>query len=106
MPRRDKTGPTGAGPMTGRGFGSCAVGDAEDRGIGFGTGRGLGRGRRSGRGFGRGFDRGFGRGSGRGFSRGYGMYSDTSKSQKELLNDRKSFLQSRLEAIEKQLEDL
>jgi flagellar biosynthesis/type III secretory pathway protein FliH len=92
--------------MTGRGFGSCAASDAEDRGIGFGTGRGLGRGRRSGRGFGRGFDRGFGRGSGKGFSRGYGMYSDISKSQKELLNERKGFLQSRLEAIEKQLEDL
>jgi hypothetical protein len=34
------------------------------------------------------------------------MNRDSSKSQKELLNDRKSFLQSRLEAIEKQLEDL
>jgi len=32
--------------------------------------------------------------------------ADTSKSQKERLNERKSFLQSRLEAIEKQLEDL
>ncbi len=102
MPRRDKTGPMGAGPMTGRGFGSCAGNDAEDRGIGFGMGRGLGRGRR----FGRHCDRGFGRGAGRGFGRGYGMYSDTSKSQKEWLNERKSFLQSRLEAIEKQLEDL
>jgi len=102
MPRRDKTGPMGAGPMTGRCFGLCAGNDAEDRGIGFGMGRGLGRGRR----FGRNCDRGIGRGAGRGFGRGYGMYSDTSKSQKEWLNERKSFLQSRLEAIEKQLEDL
>jgi hypothetical protein len=65
-------------------------------------GRGLGRGRR----FGRNCDRGFGRGAGRGFGRGYGMYSDISKPQKERLNERKSFLQSQLEAIEKQLEDL
>ena len=38
MPYRDKTGPQGLGPMTGRGFGPC--GD----GIGFGRGRGMGRG--------------------------------------------------------------
>jgi hypothetical protein len=41
-----------------------------------------------------------------GFGRGYGMYSDISKPQKERLNERKSFLQSQLEAIEKQLEGL
>jgi len=88
--------------MTGRGFGSCAGNDAEDRGIGFGMGRGLGRGRR----FGRNCDRGFGRGAGRVLVAGTACTADTSKSQKERLNERKSFLQSRLEAIEKQLEDL
>ncbi len=98
MPRRDKTGPMGLGSMTGRGFGPCAGNNADERGIGFGMGRGLGRGRRSGR--------GFGRGGGRGFGFGYGMNRETARSQKEKLNDRKSFLQRQLEAIEKQLEDL
>lgn len=38
MPNRDKTGPQGQGPMTGRGFGPCCDGR------GFGRGRGMGRG--------------------------------------------------------------
>ncbi len=37
MPNRDKTGPAGQGPATGRGFGLCGKG----RGFGFGFGRGL-----------------------------------------------------------------
>jgi hypothetical protein len=60
MPRGDRTGPQGLGPMTGRGAGYCAgyplAGYANPvSGRGFGYGRGLGRG-----GFGRGFKRGFG----------------------------------------------
>ena len=61
MPRGDRTGPEGAGPMTGRGAGYCAgysvpgyMNPVE------GYGRGWGRGR--GRGFGRGWRRGYGRG--------------------------------------------
>jgi len=61
MPRGDRTGPGGTGPMTGRGAGYCAgypvPGYANPVG---GYGRGFGRGR--GRGFGRGGGRGFGRG--------------------------------------------
>ena len=61
MPRGDRTGPEGAGPMTGRGAGYCAgysvPGYANPVG---GYGRGWGRGR--GRGFGRGYRGGFGRG--------------------------------------------
>jgi hypothetical protein len=57
MPRGDRTGPWGAGPMTGRGAGYCASysvpGYANPVG---GYGRGWGRGR--GRGFGRGWGRG------------------------------------------------
>lgn len=50
MPGFDKTGPTGAGPKTGRGMGPCGGGQ------GFGGGRGgLGRGMGAGRGFGRRF---------------------------------------------------
>ena len=42
MPRGDRTGPLGRGPMTGRGLGYCAGYDAP----GFMFGRGFGRGRR------------------------------------------------------------
>lgn len=38
MPRLDKTGPRGAGPMTGRGLGPCG------RGMGYGRGYGRGMG--------------------------------------------------------------
>lgn len=60
MPRGDRTGPAGMGPMTGRGAGYCAgfqvPGFANPVG-----GRGhLGRGRGGGWGRGRGFGRGFG----------------------------------------------
>jgi hypothetical protein len=62
MPRGDRTGPIGSGPMTGRGMGYCA-GFAGPGfmypGPGYGYGRGFG--------FGRGFGRGFGYGRGRGW---------------------------------------
>ena len=50
MPRGDKTGPRGEGPMTGGGFGVCNLEDkpTEKNFFGFfrrGLGRGLGRGR-------------------------------------------------------------
>lgn len=47
MPNRDRTGPTGAGPMTGRGMGYCGRTDRSENmrfGRGFG---GLGRGWRN-----------------------------------------------------------
>ncbi|MFY9375325.1 MAG: DUF5320 domain-containing protein, partial [Kiritimatiellia bacterium] len=43
MPRGDRTGPQGAGPMTGRGAGTCA-GAATPGYAGGGYGRGGGRG--------------------------------------------------------------
>jgi hypothetical protein len=63
MPRGDRTGPNGMGPMTGRAAGYCAGYDRPgfaNPGIGgrMGFGRGLGHGFRGG--FGRGFGRGFG----------------------------------------------
>lgn len=61
MPRGDKTGPYGAGPMTGRAAGYCAgytvPGYINPR-----------------RGYGRGWGRGFGRGWRRGFGRGWHVY--------------------------------
>ncbi|MGB6837179.1 MAG: DUF5320 domain-containing protein [Dehalococcoidia bacterium] len=92
MPRGDRTGPVGLGPMTGRAAGYCGGygmpgfmnpygGRAAVRGFPFGLGRGPGPGPygyvaapyafgpfgRWGRGFG--FGRGGGRGRGRGFYR-------------------------------------
>ena len=74
MPRGDKRGPNGMGPMTGRRLGYCAgydapefTSDAPGRG-GAGYGRGYGFGRRGGMGFGPGS--GFGRG--RSFGHGWG----------------------------------
>lgn len=54
MPRGDRTGPAGEGPMTGRGAGLCAGNKQQEtaapprdgRGKGRGTGRGQGRGGR------------------------------------------------------------
>ncbi len=55
MPNRDKTGPEGKGPMTGRKLGLCTDGPAGSagRGLGRGQGQGQGRGRNTGRGLGR-----------------------------------------------------
>jgi hypothetical protein len=58
MPRGDRTGPWGAGPMTGRAAGYCA---------GYAVPGYMNPGRGYGRGWGRGFRRGWGRGFGRGW---------------------------------------
>jgi len=42
MPNRDKTGPMGQGPSTGRGLGPCGGGVRRGFGCGRGFGRGLG----------------------------------------------------------------
>ena len=68
MPRGDRTGPNGKGPLTGRGMGPCVTNDstsAVPRGTGLGAGRGLGLGRGAGAGQGAGLGRGAGRGIGR-----------------------------------------
>jgi hypothetical protein len=44
MPRGDRTGPAGAGPMTGRGMGTCAGFNQPGFVTGGGFGRGAGRG--------------------------------------------------------------
>ena len=58
MPRGDRTGPMGAGPMTGRAAGFCA-GNTAPGYANFGGGRGRGMGFGRGGGFGRGFGRGW-----------------------------------------------
>lgn len=96
MPRRDGTGPMGAGSLTGRGLGSCTGANAVKYGVGLGLGLGLGLACRH----------GFGRGYGRGFARGIAVNQPSSKTQEERLKEQKDVLKSRLEAIDKQLENL
>jgi len=87
MPGRDGTGPAGAGPITGGGFGVCAGGAP-----GCGAGRGLGR--RGGRGYGRGFG---------------GCASpdrDGSMTRKDVLSEQKKLLEGRLDFVNKQLDEL
>ncbi|MEA2031609.1 MAG: DUF5320 domain-containing protein [candidate division Zixibacteria bacterium] len=75
MPRGDRTGPMGAGVMTGRGAGLCAGYDVpgymnQSAGRGFGRGFGYGGGHGFGRGMGGGFGHGF-QGGGRGWRNQY-----------------------------------
>ena len=86
MPRGNGTGPMGAGSMTGRGLGPCADANAVNYDGGFGQGMGLGR--------------------RRGFGRGFGLNQNSSKTQKEVLQEQKDILKSRLDVIDKQLENL
>lgn len=90
MPRRDGTGPMGAGSMTGRGLGLCTGASAVKYGAGLGMGLGLA----------------CRRGFGRGFGRGFAGNAASSKTQKELLSEQKTLLQERLDVIDKQLENL
>lgn len=82
MPQKDKTGPMGAGPMTGRGMGRCA--DS--------SGSGLGRGR------------GYGRTMCGWFYRKYRNMSENDK--KELLKEEISDLKEELQMVEKELGEL
>lgn len=90
MPRGDGTGPVGDGPMSGRGFGSCAGANAG--GYGAGTGYGFGRGRRF--------------GCRQGYGMNYAADPATAKPKKELLEEQKQLLQNKLDIISKQLENL
>jgi len=72
MPGMDRSGPNGAGPMTGRGAGDCTSDEQGNTTAGVGRGMGRGAGRGMGRGAGRGMGRGAGRGMGRGMGRGVG----------------------------------
>jgi len=87
MPRGDRTGPMGNGPMTGRRMGNCA----EDGSTGFGF-------------FGRGF--GLNRARGFGIGRNTGWFSDTGNpgvSEKTILENGIRVLKDQLSSLEKQL---
>ena len=78
MPRGDRTGPMGEGPMTGLKRGDCANGTT-----GFGMGRGFGR--------------GFGFGRGRGF--GWRWQDESNKATEE------ASLKSTIEVLKNQLKN-
>lgn len=90
MPRRDGSGPMGAGSITGRGLGVCTGVNTVNYGAGFGAGLGVG----------------CRRGFGRRFVGNYNVDQTYSKTQKEVLQEQKDLLHSRLEVIDKQLENL
>ncbi len=89
MPRFDKTGPRGMGPMTGRGLGYCR------------PRRFYGRGMRYGLRYGRG--RGFGYGPV--YGRDIGDYVLNPEEEKAILEEEKTYLKARLNEVNKILED-
>ena len=93
MPGGDKSGPTGMGAFTGRGFGYCTgAATVTNYGAGFGGVPRLGLGHR----------RGFGRGrviSG-------SIDQDIAEMPKKLLQNQKDLLKRRLDAIDKRLEEM
>ncbi|MBP8641176.1 MAG: DUF5320 domain-containing protein [Oscillospiraceae bacterium] len=86
MPRRDGTGPMHTGPMNGRGLGSCTGKNTVKNDTGFGLGLTCRR--------------------GRGFGRCATANVDSSITRKELLQEQKFVLQSRIHALEIQIESL
>jgi len=97
MPGRDGTGPAGAGPMTGGGWGDCGP-RGITRGIGWGVGRG--------RGFARGRGRGFGWNRGTGFGRGLGFVGGGMAGGPAPYAADGDSLRRQLDAIEDQLSSL
>ncbi len=111
MPGFDRTGPTGAGPMTGGARGLCNPANAGYNPRfteGFSYGRGLG--------LRRGFRGGFGpdRGWGRGFGRGYEWYPPAvgpdypagASDEIDMLKADANYMQKSLDAIYKRIEKL
>ena len=103
MPRGDRTGPDGMGPMTGRGLGYCA--GYESPGFTKGVPRG---GAGYGRGYGFGHTRGFG--YGRGFYQnpyyGYHSYSYSKEDEEQMLSDELKMIKEQANNIEKRLDEL
>lgn len=126
MPGFDRTGPMGAGPMTGGARGFCNpayAGYGPSYGGGFVSGRGLGRGRGRGfrRGVGPGFGQGFGRGRGYGPAFGsrafypawgagsapaYGPYNMNPQDEASMLRDEAEYIKQELDSINKRIEEL
>jgi len=85
MPGKDKTGPQGAGSMTGRRMGYCA--DNENQQSGF-------------------FGRGSGMGMGRGNKRGFGFGSQGGRNSAFVSNTEKSSVENEISNLKNQLASL
>lgn len=92
MQGTDRRGPMNAGPMTGRGLGYCTGARPARYGTSRGMGPGLGLACR--------------RGFGRAYGMGYEFDEANQPTDKDILEEQKAILQERLEAIEKELEDM
>jgi len=110
MPRGDRTGPNGMGPMTGRAAGYCAGNDEAGWTTAPGAfGRGFRRAGRMGAGFGR---RRGGFGPGRGFAYGpgprggYGYAPREDSYEPASPENRRRVLRTELEALEERMEFL
>lgn len=106
MPRGDRTGPEGFGPLTGRRMGYCVENDRP----GFANiNTGYGRGFMGVQGYGRGMGMGFRRGYGRGMGRGYGNFypeNAPNVSEKTVLENEIRTLKDQLSSLEKQLSNV
>jgi hypothetical protein len=106
MPGLDRSGPMGAGPMTGGRRGICGrAGGAYDRPV---YGGGYGRGMAFRRGFGRGRSYGFGPGTGGyPYPQAYGTgYPVSSADEKEMLRADAEAMRQSLDAIQRRLTEL
>ena len=114
MPGRNRTGPTGMGPMTGRGLGWCSgyAGREVDApaagpgyGMGFGRGRGFGAGWRMGGGRGRGGGWRFG-----GYGAPYGYpaayAAPDPEVEKQALANQSKALQAELDWVRQRLSEI
>ena len=109
MPRGDRSGPDGIGPMSGRAMGYCAGYDQP----GFTAGPGGGRGRARGlggrrRGFRGAYGRGFGPVPRYGYERGpgYPWAGETGYGPAYTAEERKAMLQDELQGLEGRIESL
>ncbi len=117
MPRGDRTGPAGMGPMTGRRAGSCAgfampgyENPLPGRGMGMGFGRGRGALRRGFSGGGRGWRNRFYATNQPGWMR-YGSYAAPAgdldpQEEKQTLKNQADAMQNELDSIRKRLEEM
>ncbi len=108
MPRGDRTGPNGWGPMTGRRAGYCAgypVPGYMNDVPGWGRGYGYGRGARWGYGYGGGYGRGYRWGAG--YGPGYYPAGEwTAEDEKTFLENELKFLEQQQKNLRKRLDEL
>lgn len=113
MPRGDRTGPMGEGPMSGKAQGLCAASSKQDQadyipGFGWHGGRGRGRGPGSGGGRcrGQGFG-GFGGGHGRRFHGDVAVPAEADPDQAmALLQERAEYLRQAQEEVSRRISEL